>query len=384
MKPYYPLDFVEDLNGKRNSWEAVVLLPFIDINKLKDAVTEVENNTTVMDALSVADKQRNVFGEVFSYLPQEKRNQSSAVTSLTEPSPAAAVAYTIAKSKPDISPGLSFSAKMKNGTIIPYDGFPSLRSLPIKYVFIRLLHQKAMIGMKYKTLILGVSEQSLGNDENALKQILGGHVFVNYPMRHEAKVIGVSTNSAEFFLDETSTNQSSDADDAVVITEKYRNEEEAEEWQLRATKCNELFMAGHRGAVASGSGGLAIGTVDTMLTVLPVWKSVICGSRGERARQYGPNSVEYPLQLVQLQGPSSRRQRADAGARRYAARNQSQSQSQSLPQTGKAATANAGGTRPFSSFSATSTTTSTRGTGMSMSAARLGARQLSFFLRKIR
>ena len=27
---YYPLEFQTDLNGKKNDWEAVVLIPFID------------------------------------------------------------------------------------------------------------------------------------------------------------------------------------------------------------------------------------------------------------------------------------------------------------------------------------------------------------------
>lgn len=31
---YYPLDFKTDLNGKRQEWEAVVLIPFIDEKNL--------------------------------------------------------------------------------------------------------------------------------------------------------------------------------------------------------------------------------------------------------------------------------------------------------------------------------------------------------------
>lgn len=30
IKDYYPEDFTTDLNGKRQEWEAVVLIPFID------------------------------------------------------------------------------------------------------------------------------------------------------------------------------------------------------------------------------------------------------------------------------------------------------------------------------------------------------------------
>lgn len=31
---YYPLDFKTDLNGKKQEWEAVVLIPFIDEKQL--------------------------------------------------------------------------------------------------------------------------------------------------------------------------------------------------------------------------------------------------------------------------------------------------------------------------------------------------------------
>lgn len=30
IKKYYPMDFQTDLNGKKQEWEAVVLVPFID------------------------------------------------------------------------------------------------------------------------------------------------------------------------------------------------------------------------------------------------------------------------------------------------------------------------------------------------------------------
>jgi 5'-3' exonuclease len=362
MKPYYPMDFVEDMNGKRNPWEAVVLLPFIDIERLKAAVTEVENDSSLMASIPATDRERNTFGEVLSYQPQEinqskNKSQSSLVAALP------AVSYVIEKSAPVNSPGVSFSQKMINGTIIPYDGFPSLRSLPINHIFIRLLHHKAMLGMKYKTLILGVSESTLATDEQSLRQILGQHVFVNYPMRHEAKVVGVNTVTSEYSLTES--------DSSVVITETLRAEEEQEAWQLLAAKCQDHFISGRKDAIGSGSGGLAIGTVNTMLTVVPVLKSVICGSSGERDRQYATSTVAYPAQLVQLPAQSVRRQRADAVSRRRVNSRKGKPALAAPPAPaavgGAGACAGAGGIRQFSS-----------------SSVRMGLRQFSFLLKKIR
>jgi 5'-3' exoribonuclease 2 len=62
---FYPEDFDLDLNGKKQSWKAVVLLPFIDEKRLLDAMgtrypllsaEEHARNTLGKDALLLSDK----------------------------------------------------------------------------------------------------------------------------------------------------------------------------------------------------------------------------------------------------------------------------------------------------------------------------------------
>lgn len=40
---FYPKDFEQDLNGKKQEWEAVVKIPFIDENRLLQAMTCVSS-----------------------------------------------------------------------------------------------------------------------------------------------------------------------------------------------------------------------------------------------------------------------------------------------------------------------------------------------------
>lgn len=59
---FYNEDFKTDLNGKRNEWEAVVLLPFVDEKRLFKAIASVS-----VDELTDVEKRRNSLGESLVY-----------------------------------------------------------------------------------------------------------------------------------------------------------------------------------------------------------------------------------------------------------------------------------------------------------------------------
>ncbi|XP_049529328.1 5'-3' exoribonuclease 1 [Anopheles darlingi] len=58
---FYPPEFSTDLNGKQQSWEAVVLIPFIDERRLLKAMK------TCDEYLTDEEKQRNVHGPMIQY-----------------------------------------------------------------------------------------------------------------------------------------------------------------------------------------------------------------------------------------------------------------------------------------------------------------------------
>ncbi|AEA39071.1 dhm exonuclease (nucleomorph) [Cryptomonas paramecium] len=57
VKCFYPYEYKIDLNGKKNVWEGIVLLPFIDENKLLDAIKMFIKK----EQLSIQEKERNSF-----------------------------------------------------------------------------------------------------------------------------------------------------------------------------------------------------------------------------------------------------------------------------------------------------------------------------------
>lgn len=68
---FYPTDFTTDANGKRQSWEAVVKIPFIQSDVLLDVVNSVidAKGDDSQGLLTNAERRRNVRGQPHSYVP---------------------------------------------------------------------------------------------------------------------------------------------------------------------------------------------------------------------------------------------------------------------------------------------------------------------------
>jgi len=65
LQEFFPADFESDPNGKRNSWEAVVLIPFIDYDKMVENLSYIDHKNT----LTEAERKRNILGREFEFLP---------------------------------------------------------------------------------------------------------------------------------------------------------------------------------------------------------------------------------------------------------------------------------------------------------------------------
>lgn len=62
IKDLYPSDFAVDLEGKRADWEGVVLIPFVDEERLLAAARSIPTS-----ALSQIERQRNTLGNIFAF-----------------------------------------------------------------------------------------------------------------------------------------------------------------------------------------------------------------------------------------------------------------------------------------------------------------------------
>jgi 5'-3' exonuclease len=70
LTEYYPSDFTSDANGKRQSWEAVVQIPFIEADLLLDTVNKViAADNAGQELMSNAERRRNARGISHTFVP---------------------------------------------------------------------------------------------------------------------------------------------------------------------------------------------------------------------------------------------------------------------------------------------------------------------------
>ena len=115
-------------DGKKNPWEAVVLLPFIDEKRLLAS----EAQFCPADKLTADERARNAFGNVLTYrfdpTVQETYFSCNPEIGLQDVVKCSSICL---ESEPEYAPGQSFEPHVIEGTVSPLPGFPSLGVLSI-------------------------------------------------------------------------------------------------------------------------------------------------------------------------------------------------------------------------------------------------------------
>mmetsp|Transcript_25405 Transcript_25405/g.45858 ORF Transcript_25405/g.45858 Transcript_25405/m.45858 type:complete len:794 (-) Transcript_25405:43-2424(-) len=77
LAPYYPGDFSSDPNGKRQPWEAVVKIPFIDGDQLLEVVNgilDADEKAVTEELMTNAERRRNLKGKSHTFVPERDPN----------------------------------------------------------------------------------------------------------------------------------------------------------------------------------------------------------------------------------------------------------------------------------------------------------------------
>jgi 5'-3' exoribonuclease 1 len=285
---FYPVDFEVDMNGKKNPWEGVNLLPFIEIDLMLDTIAKY----VPQEKLTPAEKHRNRVGEIFFY------TYDMTATETVE-APHKGIGLTdIVKchSRVTIMPeydsyGVSFKPELIPGTQIPYPGFPSLNVLPIADAELVPIGVKVFgFPSKYPTMVLRLHKMpEMPPVETLADNLLNKSLFINWPMMHEAKVVAICDAKTEIRM--------------FKGKQKVRkwNKLEEERWSTESEEMTQNYFGGIN---IPGSGGVEIGDVTIRLRLLPLQGMKTNPANGSTKKLFGKEEAEVPLQLALWQAPA--------------------------------------------------------------------------------
>ena len=203
LAEFFPEDVPVDFEGKRNDWEGVVLLPFLDADRLKAAVASVEASR-----LTQGEIARNVPGNLiyFTHAPSGAGDVPS-----TLPKSFAGLFPAKSRMTMKLPPG-EFPDEMKcfggddsvyPGTTLGLEspsGFPTIRTLPVSGALKTAGVKVFGNASKKESLIIqidGMDEELVGGltgkcAKDIAADLVNRRVQIKWPYLQEALVVGVS------------------------------------------------------------------------------------------------------------------------------------------------------------------------------------------------
>ncbi|XP_014469638.1 PREDICTED: 5'-3' exoribonuclease 1 isoform X2 [Dinoponera quadriceps] len=284
---YYPNDFKTDLNGKRQEWEAVVLIPFID-EKLLLAAMQPH-----LKQLTAEEQQRNKHGQMHLYSYTDEELDIHQATSdfpgiISHAQVSLINRDDIFVPKQQLVRGLSPGFDVN----VYYPGFPKLH---------HILHTACLTKAEVKVfqqtsrgenMILHIMSEQSPNLEDLASQLLGKSVHVDWPYLKEALVVGVANCNTKFALIDSLAGYSHDN----VNKEDVKGPSVAE-WNIQVKHIRETYLSRL---------GISIGHTDVLIYARPfLGNKYIFGAQGKLTleKQWAKSPVPYVYQTVVMDIP---------------------------------------------------------------------------------
>ncbi|KAI0833606.1 exonuclease II [Trametes gibbosa] len=187
---FYPTEFELDLNGKKQDWEAIVKIPFIEEQRLLKAMSSREHR------LTAEEKSRNAFGTSikFTYSSGEPTVYSSSLPGFFP-----TLYRCFCQMEPFDLPtldGLHLVQGLCDGVHLGAEalaGFPSLQTLPHTA---SLGHHGVNVHgseSRNKSMVIHIDNAHENRKvEDIAREMIGNRVFLNWPFLQEGLVSAVS------------------------------------------------------------------------------------------------------------------------------------------------------------------------------------------------
>ncbi|KAK6204906.1 Kem1 5 [Scheffersomyces amazonensis] len=269
---FYPHEVDIDMNGKTASWEAVVLLDFVDEKKLIEVLKPVESK------LTPEETKRNSFGNLIHFIhnPQIDYIYQSPLPGFfqnIEHDKCYEEVYNLPPIK-DLKIGFIEGAKTGKELLA---GFPSLSTVPFKSEL--KLGEVKVFQYPSKSESMILSLDNVWEDLTTFQfsqQFINKLVYSKWPFLRECKIIKVEDKENKYEL----INRKVGAIPLSIDELKdYKSEISNMKYLYEKTK------------------GIILGNVDTLVYVQPV-NGLIRTSKGAYVKTFAKEIEVYPLQLI--------------------------------------------------------------------------------------
>ena len=275
---FYPAEVELDKNGKTADWEAVVLLSFVDEDRLISAMEPY------LAKLSPEEKERNQFGKdlTFRFNPQVDelyRSPLSGVFSDIKHNHCVELELDLERfAIDDIRYGLLPEAKYGKELLA---GFPSLDTVSytskLEYNETTVFNQPS----KQQSMVLYLKdvyhENNMSLDEVA-NRYMNKIVYTKWPYLHESKLVALSNGSEVFEVDMNSNKK---------ITRSTTDSEK----KLYINLKNSISKNYHKKLAVK------LGKINAIAKVLPV-TGLMRDNDGAYIKTFATEPESYPLQLI--------------------------------------------------------------------------------------
>lgn len=197
---FYPVNFETDLNGKKQDWEAVVLIPFIDERRLLNTLDKHNNE------LSPAEKARNVHGPMYVYI-YSATSQGTLEAPLSFPNIGSLMCLEKMVFREEVQvPKENLVLGPSKGALLNvyFTGFPTFKHLDYKS---QLRNQNVKVFDQPSRgdnmiIVIDQTEEVFEKPlDSVAKELLSKIVFVGWPHLIEAKVVKVSDKETTLFAE---------------------------------------------------------------------------------------------------------------------------------------------------------------------------------------
>jgi len=279
---FYPTDWDVDENGKTSTWLFVNLLPFIDEERLRDAVVTLCRD----EDLTEAERARNTFGYA-KLIRADANNRSPLVSTLKA---LRSVDEALTSVSRYVLPAMDTHVPTLLPGVRALPGDPQLRLLvdPLMCELERVeLDTFGARPSKKETFCLGLvdSPDSAAGFVAQLKH--RSTVWIDFPYLREALVVAVADDVERI-------DKVSGARRQHTTTERNAFRQDAAGAEARALS----------GAKVVGTGGVRTGEVKTMVLVKPLCAMVEDRASGLRSRSFHASAETWvPAALCALENP---------------------------------------------------------------------------------